>query len=278
MKPLQAAVSLDRIGEDLPSDLVAIMCASHTGEPEHIRAVRLLLRRAQVPVGALGCPPALPEGPDDVRGFARPARIAHNCSGKHAGMLFACSRRGWDLASYLAPRHPLQRAVLRAVRRGTGIDRPVIGVDGCGVPVHGLPLWAMATLFARLARPEHLGPEADGAARAVQAMRAHPLLIRGRGRPDSVIMDRVPGVVSKFGAEAVHCAAVLEEGIGVAVRVEDGAERASAPALIRALEDLGAISPRQLERLRGVARPPVLGGGRTVGEVRAAFWLRRARG
>ena len=277
-KPLQAAVCLRRIGEELPQDLVAIMCASHNGEPEHVRAVRRLLRRGGVPASALRCPPDLPSLPVDARRAGRPTRIAHNCSGKHAGMLFACARAGWDLASYLAPGHPLQREVLRAVRRGTGVARPVVGVDGCGAPVHGLPLSAMATLFARLGRPDHLGPYAAHAANAVAAMRALPYLVAGRGRTDTLLMTQVRGVVSKVGAEALHCAAILGEGIGVAVRIEDGGDRASGPALIHALAELGVLAEEDLERLAPVARRPILGGGRPVGEVVAAFRLRRSRG
>jgi L-asparaginase II len=274
MKPLQAAVSLGRMGEPPPPELVAVMCASHNGEPIHVAAVRRLLRCAGVPASALGCPPALPASGGQARPV-RPRPIFHNCSGKHAGMLAACRASGWDLGSYLDPRHPLQRAVLRAVRRGTGVERPVIGVDGCGAPVHGLPLSAMATLFARLARPERLGPEAPGAALATAAMRLHPYLVAGRGRSDTLLLSEVPGVVSKVGAEALHCAALLAEGVGVAVRIHDGGERAAAPALIHALVQLGVVTEAQLERLAPVARRPVLGGGRPVGELVADFRLRR---
>jgi L-asparaginase II len=274
-KPLQAAVSLRHIGE-LPEDLVAIMCASHNGEPEHLQAVRRLLRRGGVLVSALGCPPDLPSRPRDARRAGRATRIAHNCSGKHAGMLVACVRAGWDLDTYLAPGHPLQRDVLRAVRRGTGVDRPVVGVDGCGAPVHGVTLSGMATLFARLARPEHLGPYAAQAARAVAAMRAHPFLVGGSGRTDTLLISRAPGIVSKVGAEGLFCAASLDQGIGVAVRIEDGGDRASGPALIHALAELGMLTPEDLQHLAPVARREVLGGGGPVGAVEAAFRLRRS--
>jgi len=274
-KPLQAAVSLRRIGEELPEDLVAVMCASHNAEPVHLAAVRRLLRRGGVPVSALGCPPAFPALAGQARRATGPARIQHYCSGKHAGMLVASARSGWELETYLSPGHPLQREILRAVRRATGVERPLVGVDGCGAPVHGVTLRAMATLFARLARPERLGPYATTAARAVAAMRSHPYLVAGRGRSDTMLMKEVPGVVSKVGAEGLHCTAIIEDGIGVAVRIEDGGDRASGPALIHALAEIGAISAEQLERLAPIARPPVLGGGRRVGEVVAGFRLRK---
>jgi len=277
MKPLQAAVSLRRIGEVLDDDLVAVMCASHNGEPVHVRAVRRILRLGDLPVAALRCPPAYPSEVEDVLRAAGPRRVFHNCSGKHAGMVVAATHAGWGHDGYLEPSHPLQREVLRAVRRGTDIDRPTIGVDGCGAPVHGVPLSAMATMFARLGRPDRLGSWAEGFRSAALAMRAHPYLVAGRGRSDTKVMETVPGVVVKVGAEALHCAAVLEAGVGVAVKVADGGERASAPALVRALGLLGFISPDQLAALGSIVRRPVLGGGRQVGEIVIDFRLRRPR-
>lgn len=280
MKPLQAAVSLRRIDVTIGDDLVAIVCASHDAQPEHVRAVRRVLRAGGLTESALRCPPALPRRPEDLRRAERPRRVFHNCSGKHAGMVVAAQAAGWGHEGYLEPGHPLQREILRAVRRGTGVERPRVGVDGCGVPVHGVPLSAMATLFARLARPERLGPLAPTAARAVAAMRAHPNLVAGRRRTDTLLMSAVPGVVSKGGAEGLHCAAILDAGVGVAVKVADGGERASGPALVRALAILGALGPEPdgLEALASLLRRPVLGGGRPVGETVADFRLRRTRG
>jgi len=277
MKPLQAAVSLRGIDAELGDDLVAVMCASHNAEPEHVRAVRRLLRAGGLTEAALRCPPALPSRPEDARWVRGPRRVFHNCSGKHAGMVVAARAAGWRHEGYLEPGHPLQRRVLRAVRRGTGVERPVIGVDGCGVPVHGVPLAAMATLFARLAGPDRLGVLGPTARRAVEAMRACPHLVAGQWRTDTALISAAAGVVSKGGAEGLRCAAILEPGLGVAVKIADGAERASGPALIRALELLGALPPDALELLRPLARRPVLGGGRPVGEMIADFRLRRPR-
>jgi L-asparaginase II len=278
MKPLQAAVSLRRISEPLPDELVAIMCASHSGEPVHVRTVRRLLRTGGLSERDLGCPPDLPMEGHARRAAAGPRRIYHNCSGKHAGMLLACERSGLELGGYLRPAHLLQRDVVRAVRSATGAERPRIGVDGCGAPVHGLPLRGMATLFARLSTPEHLGRLGPHAARAVEAMRSAPYLVAGRERSDTRLMDAMPGMVTKVGAEGLHCAAVLEAGIGVAVRVADGSDRAAAPALVRTLDLLGFLDDEQRARLATLARPAVLGGGRPVGELVAGFRLRRPRG
>ncbi|MFB3737905.1 MAG: asparaginase [Candidatus Velamenicoccus archaeovorus] len=275
MKPIQGAVSLSLIGEELPGELVAVMCASHNGEDVHVREVRRLLARAGLGPSALRNPPGWPLDARSMARAGRPSRLRHNCSGKHAGMLMASRRSGWDLETYTARGHPLQRRVTRAVLAATGLERVGIGVDGCGVPVHALPLASMATLYARLGRPEHLGRLEPWARAATEAMRSHPYLVGGRARADTALMRVAPGILVKVGAEALHCAAIPEAGLGVAVKVHDGGERASGPALIRALELLGALSAEQLRRLERHARRPVTGGDRPVGAVEAGFELRR---
>jgi L-asparaginase II len=279
MKPIQASVSLGRIGVDLPDELIAISAASHHAEPRHLNAVRRLLRAGGVTQSALRCPPALPAHADDIaRTGARRRRIFYNCSGKHAAMLGACAAAAWPLETYVERDHPLQREIEKAVVRATDVQDPTIGVDGCGVPVFGLTLRAMATAFARLARPERLGPLASKANRVVAAMRAHPFLIAGTNGADTVVMEAARGVVCKYGAEALHCAGVLEQGIGVAVKIADGGERAAGPALVRALTLLEALTRDERERLQPIARRPVLGGGQPVGEMVADYRLSRHRG
>lgn len=278
MKPLQASVSLAALrDEDLPVPMLAMMCASHNGESVHVRTVSSLLRRSGLGVSSLRCPP---DWPLDAGARARarsPRRVLHNCSGKHAGMVAASASAGWGLETYLRPSHPLQRRVVKAVLLATGLARVHVGVDGCGAPVHGMPLASMATLFARMARPERLGSLGAEVARATSAMRAEPYLVAGRNRTDTALMREVPGLVVKSGAEGLACAAVLETGLGVAVKVEDGSDRAAGPALIRALELLGALDAQALARLDPFVRRPVTGGGRVVGELSADLRLRSAR-
>ena len=183
-KPVQAAVSLDAIGTDegIPDRLVAIMCGSHNGEPVQIRAVRDVLGHGGLAVGDLRTPPAWPSDPPSARRLTRPAPLYHNCSGKHAGMLFASTRRGWPLETYRRRSHPLQRRVLAAVHLLTGEDAIDIGVDGCGVPVHGVTLRGVATMYARLSEPDRGGGLAPAIVRATSSMRAHPYLVGGRDR------------------------------------------------------------------------------------------------
>jgi L-asparaginase II len=265
MKPLQASVSLELAGEEVTDREAAVMCASHNGEPVHLQAVGSLLDRAGLGLEALQTPPSRPLDPEAARLVPEPRPELHNCSGKHAGMLLACVRRGFDPGTYLEPDHPLQEAVLEAVRRAAGRDPVSIGVDGCGVPVHALPLASMAMLYARLATGRVSG--ADG---TLAAMRAEPYLVAGRDRVCTAVMVSAPGVAVKTGAEGMMCAALPDRGLGLALKVEDGAARAADPAVVHALASLGAVDPEAIPRFR---RPPVLGGGRPVGHLEAIFTL-----
>jgi len=273
MKPLQAAVSLSAIGGvRLNERQVAVMCASHTGEPVHVRTVRSVLRRGGLTEDDLRTPAALPEDRGTGVRAARP--IFHNCSGKHAGMLLACVVQGWEPTTYRNRSHPLQRRVLSAVRMVSGVPQPSLGVDGCGVPVHGMRMRDVATMYARLAGHERLGDLAPPTSRALSAMRAEPGIVGGLGRGDTVIMGAVQDLVTKEGAEALSCAVSLREGIGIAVRVADGGYRAVGPALVRTLDLLGLLGARERRALAAIASPPVLGGGRPVGRLVADFDLR----
>jgi L-asparaginase II len=275
MKPLQAAVSLKVIADPIPDRELAVMCASHNGEPVHVGAVRAVLRRAGLGPEALRNPPGWPIDPASMARAQQQNRQLHDCSGKHAGMLLACVRAGWDTGTYLRRSHPLQKRILRSVLRASDRDEVAIGVDGCGVPVHGMRLRDMATLYARLARPETLGDLGDPADLCVQAMLAEPYLVGGRGRVDTAVMSETADVVAKSGAEALECAAVLDPGLGVAVKVADGGWRAGPPALVAALSQVGALDADQVRRLAPFGRPPVLGGGEPVGEMIPELRLRR---
>ena len=276
MKPLQAVVSLTAIEEDLPDRETAIMCASHNGEPIHIGAVRALLERAGLEADALMNPPGWPLDAEAMAASQHQHKLLHNCSGKHAGMLLACTRTGWDPRTYLRSGHPLQRRVLRAVRLASGVDDLMMSVDGCGVPVHGMPLRSMATLFARLIEPQRLGGLASAADRAIKAMLSDPYLVGGRHRVDTDVMRVTDDVVAKSGAEALECAAVLPSGLGVAVKVEDGGGRAAGPALIKALQQVDGLSASQTKQLAEHAAPVILGGGKPVGALEIVFDLRTA--
>ncbi len=265
MKPLQATVSLGFIEDELPDEEVAVMCASHNGEPVHVAAVSSLLSRGGLDFGALRTPPSWPLDEEAARAASERRPELHNCSGKHAGMLLASVRAGFETPSYREPTHPLQQAVIGAVTEAAGQEPLAIGVDGCGVPVHALPIHAMATVFARLAA--RALPKASV---AVSAMRSAPYLVGGRDRVCTALMEAAD-VIVKVGAEGLVCAGVPGKGIGVAIKIEDGNSRALDPAIIHALRLLGVLDDEpSLERF---ARPPVLGGGEPVGHLLPVFDL-----
>ncbi len=275
-KPLQAAVSLAAIGDEaLPDREIAVMCSSHNGEPVHLGAVRALLERAGLGPKALLTPPSYPLDEDEMARSQHRHPLFSDCSGKHAGMLLACVRAGWDPSSYRRRSHPLQRRVARAVERATGVDDPRVGVDRCGVPVHGMPLRAIATLYARLGVPERLPDLESEAARAIEAMLAEPYLVGGRNRFDTTLMQSAPGIVAKEGAEALVCVGIPEMGVGVALKVADGGYRAAGPAMVEVLTQLDALDSDQRKALREVANPPVVGAGEAVGGIEPVVKVRR---
>jgi L-asparaginase II len=244
MKPFQAAVSLSAIDVTVPDTEVAVMCSSHNGEPIHVRAVRSILRRGGLTEAALRTPSALPSDTAAAIRAKRPSPILHGCSGNHAGILVASARAGWPIETYRSKRHPHHRRLLPIVRELSGAE-PVIGVDGCGIPVQALPLRAIATMYARAVE------QRDGALRrAIDAMRAHPYLVGGRDRDDTAMMEAVPGLVAKEGAEAIDCVASGSAGLGIAVKIADGGYRAVGPTTVAVLDQLGLLTSRARARLK----------------------------
>jgi L-asparaginase II len=275
MKPLQATVSLSLAPFDFPDREVAVMCASHNAEPVHVDAVRSLLARAGVSEDALKCPSVRPWDEGAAAAHPEPLPINSDCTGKHAGMLSACRAQDWPQDSYPDPDHPLQQAVLDTVMKASGRAQVSVGVDGCGVPVHAMPLSALARIYALFSTPDRWDGLASAAGRAAAAMRAEPYMVAGRNRPETAVMEATQSVAAKGGAEGLMCAAILDQGFGVAVKIRDGAPRGAGTALISALGQLGVLGGAQMERLAPFARPPVLGGGMPVGELRAEFELLR---
>ena len=287
MKPLQACVTHSRLETELSSELLAISCASHNGEAEHIRAVRKLLRATGVSSAALRCPPDLPSRREDAIRITGPARIFHNCSGKHAAMLGACAAQGWELETYRDPRHPLQRAILRAVRAGTDVERPAIGVDGCGVPAFFLSLFRAAFAYARLmdtANGKGLERYEESASRVVESMTSFPQYVAGAWSMTTPLMQAFSGgLLAKEGAEGFYAMAIAPSlaselsddcAVGIALKINDGSmTRERNPVIIRTLDLLGldAASRPELQRYRDWPLRNVA--GTLVGEVKAEFEL-----
>jgi L-asparaginase II len=245
-----------------PAD-VALVAASHAGEDFHLARVGALLERAGLDASALHCPPDLPVGAAAreavLRAGGGPSRVQMNCSGKHSGMLLTCDAAGWPLDGYWRPEHPLQQRLRAAIEEFTGEQAAAVGVDGCGAPVLAVSLTGLAGAYLRL-----VGAEPGSVPRTVaDAMRAHPEIVGGTQADDTRLMRGVPGLLAKVGAEGVI--AVALPGVGaVALKIDDGADRARMPVLVSALRRLGVDAPVLTE----YEEVPLFGGGVPVGAVR----------
>jgi L-asparaginase II len=244
-KPLQA-LPLVRARDDLPDNELAIACASHRDTPEQVTAVRAMLARAE----------ATEDDLELGRQEGRPPELIHNnCSGNHAGMLALCRARGWPTQGYRLPEHPVQRACLEVHSEAAEVEPDALatGTDGCGIVTFALTLERMAHAFSRLA-------SLPGGSRVADAMRARPDLVGGPDGADFLLMRGAPGWLAKGGAEGLLCAAG-PDGIGIALKSEDGAGRAHAPALAAFLAPLGVDLPDL------AVRPVLNTRGEPVGEI-----------
>ena len=216
---------------------LAISCGSHAGTPAHAREAFRMLWNAELESEQLQCP--VPEG--------RSSPLEHNCSGKHAAFLITARKMGWPLETYLQGDHPLQQEVLRRVGELLGLppDELVAERDDCGAPTLRLELAQMALLFAHLGSSTHAEFE-----QISRAMLAHPELVAGEGRFDTELMRRShQQVISKGGAEGIQCLSRTREGLGVAIKVEDGARRAKHAVALHLLRQLDWLTPSGLQEL-----------------------------
>ncbi len=279
--PLVLDGAADRFG--VPSEELALACASHSSEPRHVEVVSRFMARIGVADGDLACGLHTPLSPEVaravVRGTARMTPRWSNCSGKHTAMLALAKHHGWPLAGYQAAGHPVQQRILEEVARWTGVEpaKLRLAVDGCAAVCFGLPLRAMALAYARLGAAAEAGPQ-----RITAAMMSHPWLIAGTGRLCTDLMAAWPGrVIAKIGAEGIYSAALPQLGWGVALKVEDGDMRSSGIALLEVLRQaLARLAPQAASEfpsgpLAGQARQPILNTrGTETGEIRAAGALR----
>jgi len=260
-KPAQATAMV-RNGLDLPEHLLALAVASHGGERIHLAGVHEILELAQLGESALQNPVDYPLDPRErdvwVSDGRHPSRIAMTCSGKHAAMLLTCRINGWPTDTYRAPEHPLQQAIRWQVEALAGEAVRHVGVDGCGAPVMAVSVTGLArTLSRTMTEAEH-----SPARRVGQAMVAFPEFVGGGYADVTALMRAVPGLVAKQGFEGVGVAA-LPDGTAVAVKAEDGSERARQVAVAAVLAGLG-VDRIDLEPFLTI---PVLGGGAVVGQV-----------
>ncbi|MGW2748248.1 asparaginase [Streptomyces sp. NPDC001450] len=262
LKPVQAVAML-RAGLPLDGDLLSLAAASHSGEERHLAGTRRILELAGLTEDDLRNVPDMPYGPAVRDAWVRegrlPSRLAQNCSGKHAAMLWTAKLNGWSLEDCLDPAHPLQQAIAEIVEDLTGQRVAQVTVDGCGAPLFSISLHGLARAVARITTAAPGTPEA----RVADAMREHPEMASGSGRDVAALMRAVPGLLAKDGFEGVQVAA-LPDGRTIAVKISDGANRARVPVAAAALARAG-VDP---ELLTAFAGEPLLGGGEPVGCVR----------
>ncbi len=286
--PLVISGAADHFG--FTDQEIALACASHNGEPIHTQIVASMLEKIGLTPAALKCgvhEPYSPAAAEELRSKGIPANALHNnCSGKHAGMLALASYLGAPIETYDAPENPVQLAIGKIVSQFCDIpvEDLAVGIDGCGVPVFGITVKAMALGYARLVAPpaEFAATVREAAARIVKVMMAYPELIGGTtDRLDTEIMKAAPGhIISKVGAEGVYTAGILPSaawprGLGLALKIEDGENHRSRPTVvIEALRQLGVLRDESLESVAHYAFFPVKNRrGEVVGEIRASFAL-----
>jgi len=265
----------------LGPDALALMAGSHGGTDRHAVLAATILAAAEASTTDLACgshPPFDKLTAEALRArHEAPGPLRHNCSGKHAGMLLLARFLGAPLAGYTQEDHPVQQRILRTFEELVGEPLPDEhpAIDGCSAPNPRVSLGTLAFAFALLGQgADASGSPRPGLATVRDAMRAHPEFVAGEGLFDTLLMRALPGAVTKIGAEAVHAIALPERGWGVAIKVDDGGERAMGPATVSVLAALGVLGPAEIERV-GIYAGRILQNqaGLEVGEIRGVARL-----
>jgi len=259
---------------------VAMLCASHSGEPMHVEQVQGMLDKSHLSYRKLQCGCHVPLFVELGQAAPPYDERHHNCSGKHSGFLACCVQHGWEVDHYLDPGHPLQQAIRRDVARAVGLAPQdlKLGIDGCSAPNYAMPLANLARGYARLASGEEDTEFGRSFAHLADAMTAHPDLVSGTGRNDLAFMRAGRGdFVSKAGADGVQVVASRSRREAVAVKIADGSKIAVAAATVVAMDQLGWLNAQQREQLRPWRAEAINSiRGAQVGERRPVFTLQRS--
>lgn len=265
---------------------IALACASHSGEPLHAKTALNMLQKAGQPAECLECGAHWPMREAAARelaaGGASPTALHNNCSGKHAGFVCLACATGHDPKHYIQPGHFVQREVRAALEAMTGfqLDPASMGTDGCSIPAWAFPLKALALAFARFGTGHGLAPIRKAAARKIcESVAAHPFMVAGTGRFDTGVMEILgQRAFTKTGAEGVFCASLPEQGLGVALKMDDGATRGAEIVMASVLWQLVALSEAERSALQKWAEPRLINwNGLEVGQGRATAPLASIR-
>jgi L-asparaginase II len=275
--PLVESGAADALG--LSDEELALVCSSHSGEEAHVRLARAILAKAGLREDSLECGAHSPQDGAASRMLIKmgvePGAIHNNCSGKHAGMLALSVKLGDATAGYTALDHPAQKRVARVLDELCSVDthKLTVGIDGCSVPTWAIPLRSLALGFQRFASGETLSEaRAAAACRLIAAVRAHPFMVAGSKRFCTRLMESVPRAFVKTGAEGVFCGAVPHAGLGIALKCDDGAHRASETAMAAVLASLDVWTEEERQRLSSFAQVPLSNWRKfEVGHIRATL-------
>jgi len=264
---------------------LALCCGSLNGQDFQVAVVEGILQRLGLTPAHLQCgvhaPSHRPTAAALTQAGLKPAPVHNNCAGKHAAMLALCVHHGWPVDDYLDPSHPVQQLILDTIAQVTKVPRDLItvAVDGCGAPVFYAPLRQIALAYARLAAaggpvpPE--GRLAEAMALLTRACLNHPRHLAGDGRICTDIMTALPGrVLAKTGAEGGYALALVEPGLGVALKVADGHPRGLNPAIIETLAQLRTLTPEAAAALAPYHHPMIKNHRKEiVGRIEPVFQL-----
>lgn len=299
LKPIQAlnvilSGAVGHFGFD--HEAVALMCASHYGQPHQIKKVLDMLEQMGLDTEALLSPPTYSIHVDQrfqqIHEHQEMTPAHSDCSGKHVGMLATCLMKGYPIEDYNSIDHPLQKEILGVISEFCKVNEEAIhiGMDGCGVPVHGIPLYSAALAYARLAAHDVQDfPWREAGKMVFEAMNAAPEMVAGYGGFCTDLIRHTHGrLIGKLGADGIYCVGVKAKchgsddgsgdgriGMGIAMKIEDGNyDRAIPPVVIHVLESLDLLNASEMSALEGYRHPMVLNGRKeAIGEIRAVFDL-----
>lgn len=282
-KPIQAIAALEagiveKYGLSLKD--IALTMSSHSGEETHIDTLNSIMQKTGINLDALQCGTHDPLGIEAAKKLISeglvPNSLHCNCSGKHLGQLAAVKAKGLGLEDYDKLGGGIQPEIMDIISAFSGVEASQIkiGIDGCGVPVYGIPLWNMAFSYANLCSDDFMNGKYNSSREYIlKAMVMYPEMIGGKGRFDTELLihfgDRLIG---KFGDEGVYCVGLIGKGTGIALKIEDGHTRAVGPVILETLRQMGVIRDEELEPVKDLWKPTIKNHrGEKVGEIKAVF-------
>jgi L-asparaginase II len=285
-KPIQAIAALEAgVVEKFGLDLweIALMAASHSGEKQHIEVANSIMKKAGIGEDELECGIHEPLGKEAAKELCSsgqtPSKLHCNCSGKHLGVIAAAKAKGLSINGYSKPDHPIQKDIERVISDFSNVEAEemIKGCDGCGITVYGIPLKNMALAYANLCDKDFMGGKYRKSQNYIlSSMTMYPEMVSGVGRIDYELMKNFGDrIIGKIGAEGVYCAGIIGKSMGIAVKIEDGSNRAVEPVILHILQQLKVLTGSELEKVKKYYNPEILNHrGDKVGEIRAAFKIR----